>query len=87
MSATQPEVPVGEVVGGAYGFIDRQGAAVIAPRFRGAGPFRDGLAHVKEGRQHGFIDRQGRWLIEPRFLDAGDFSQGLAAVQLVPPTS
>ena len=61
------------------GFIDETGNMVIAPRFRAAHDFSEGLAYVAGNDFSGFIDLQGRPVIK---LDcsARDFHEGLAAV-------
>ena len=46
---------------GKWGYVNRKGRVVIAPRFRVAYDFSDGRATVKEVRRLGYIDRQGRF--------------------------
>ncbi len=48
------------------GYIDRRGKIIIQPHFRGASPFRGGLAIASEadGRD-GLIDRSGNWWRKP----------------------
>ncbi len=67
---------------GDTGFIDPKGATVIAPRFRFAYGFSEGLAAVQVGERWGYIDTGGDFVIEPRFDRAYPFSEGLAAVNV-----
>lgn len=75
--------------GGLYGFIDRTGAVVIAPRFERTfdstpecPPFSEGLQPVRDGQRWGYIDRDGRLAISARFQMAHCFHEGLAAVRM-----
>ncbi|MEL7525501.1 MAG: WG repeat-containing protein [Pseudomonadota bacterium] len=54
-------------IDGKYGYIDRTGKMVIAPRYDLAGRFRNGLAEVFVGPLAGVIDRNGEFVVEPRF--------------------
>ncbi len=58
-----------------WGYFDPRGREVIAPRFDEAGPFREGLALVREGGFHGYVDRAGAWFwkaeAEPPGMDPG----------------
>jgi len=65
---------------GFYGFSDKSGKPVIAPRYGAVEPFREGLAPVYQAGSWGFIDAKGQMQIEPAFWDANAFSDGLAAV-------
>lgn len=72
---------------GRWGFIDRGGRFVIAPRFEGVlaegsseAKFRDGLAAVKVKGKWGFVDRTGQLVIAPAFDEVRSFSEDLAAV-------
>lgn len=67
---------------GSYGFLDRQGKAVIPFRFARAGCFSGGLAVVAAGvpRRWGYLDAEGRYAIKPRYVYATSFSEGLALV-------
>lgn len=86
---------------GLWGYMDREGRVRIAPQFKSAQAFSQGLAAVQQRRnpssdcncdqdsdepKWGFIAPDGQWVIEPKFYNAGDFSQGLARV-LVPRTN
>jgi hypothetical protein len=66
---------------GAAGYLDPTGAIEMKPRFRSAGPFRDGLAPVRDGRHHGYIDRNEKLVIAARYEEAQPFAEGLAAVK------
>jgi len=74
------------VKGGRWGFIDRTGRVIIAPRFDRAGRFSDGLAPVQEGAKLGYVDPAGRLALVPEHLPAGaihrPFSSGLAVVKV-----
>jgi hypothetical protein len=63
-----------------WGYIDKHGRLVIAPRFDIAGNFREGLASVTSNGRAGFIEPQGKYVIPPKFRFASDFSDGLALV-------
>lgn len=65
-----------------WGFIDKTGALVIAPRFESALRFSDGLAAVVLEGKWGFIDKHGVMVIPyqfPRWV--AEFSEGVAVVQ------
>lgn len=64
-----------------WGFVDRSGRFAIAPIYRGAWYFSEGLAKVESGTKYGFIDRAGKMVIAPQFDLAGDFSGGLAVAK------
>ena len=66
---------------GQIGFIDREGAFVIAPEYDLAFAFADGLAPVKVDDLWGFVDTSGEVVISPQFRTALSFSEGLAPVQ------
>jgi hypothetical protein len=63
-----------------YGFSDKSGKPVIAPRYGAMKPFSEGLAPVYEAGRWGFIDSEGKMQIEPAFWDTDTFSDGLAAI-------
>lgn len=67
---------------GSYGFLDRQGKAVIPFRFAKAGCFSGGLAVVATGvpRRWGYLDASGQYAIKPKYTYATSFSEGLAFV-------
>jgi hypothetical protein len=75
---------VAETKGRRYGFIGRDGAVAIQPRFADAQTFSEGLAAVREGSwdRYGYIDTQGRWSIPAAYEAAFPFSEGLAVVTL-----
>lgn len=72
------------VAGGNLGYIDTTGKMVIAPQFREAGIFREGLALVGQSFdghiRYGYVNRQGRLVIPCQYEEAHDFSYGRAAV-------
>lgn len=73
-----------------WGYVDRHGREVIAPRFFEAGDFSEGLAAVDVGgadgsmcgppRKFGYVDLTGVFRIEPRFTIASGFQGGRARV-------
>jgi len=71
---------------GKWGYIDRSGKVVIAPRFDGAEPFSEGLAAVRSGETMGYVDETGKMALVPAYVPAGrgvhrPFSNGLAVVR------
>jgi len=64
-----------------WGFMDRSGKTIIAPRFATAGDFFNGLACVRENSKCGYIDLTGRVTIPYQFDECRDFSEGVAAVK------
>lgn len=72
---------------GLWGYVNKLGEYVIAPRFFEALDFSEELAAVKSGgtvetATWGYITRSGSFAagLEPRYTSAGEFSQGLALV-------
>ncbi len=65
-----------------YGFADKSGKLVIAPKYGLVKPFTEGLGPVLVNGDWGFIDSEGNAKIESRFWGADNFSNGLAAVHL-----
>ena len=63
---------------GEWGYVDASGAVRIAPRFRRAEPFAEGLAAVEADNGWGFVDESGRVVIEPKLYHAQSFSEGRA---------
>jgi hypothetical protein len=62
------------------GFIDKQGNTVIAPEFKTAKEFKDGLAAVETVKGWGYIDKSGAWKIAPTYETVDSFGDGLAPV-------
>ncbi|MGH9970486.1 MAG: WG repeat-containing protein [Pyrinomonadaceae bacterium] len=62
------------------GYIDATGKIVIAPRWRYAGDFSDGLAVVQSKEFSGYINRRGEEVIKLDEFPLKDFHGGLAAV-------
>lgn len=58
---------------GFWGYIDRQGHTVIAPKFKYAAYFSDGMARVLLNGKHGYIDRKGRVAVPIVFDWIGGF--------------
>lgn len=87
---------VGE--GGKFGFFDKRGKIVIAPRFDFAAPFANGAAAVcvecrktapdanghysTVGGRWGFIDRRGAVIVPLKFETVENFARGRASVKL-----
>lgn len=67
-------------IGGAWGYLDRQGRLAIPPTFDETQGFSEGLAPAATDDKWGYIDRTGRWAIAPSYREARDFSEGLAVV-------
>ena len=65
-----------------WGFVDKYGATVIAPRFQNAQDFSQGFACVQIEGKWGYIDPAGQVVIKPQFDFAYPFSNGLARVDL-----
>lgn len=64
-----------------YGFINRTGKIVIAPRFELALGFSDSRAAVQIDGKWGYIDAKGNIIIPPIFAHASEFSEGIADAQ------
>jgi hypothetical protein len=67
----------------ATGFIDQRGEIVIAPRFKNARNFSEGLAYVETDEMQGFIDRDGKVAIKleaNQQLMMDGFHEGLAII-------
>jgi hypothetical protein len=63
---------------GRWGYIDRAGRFVIAPKFDDAWDFSDGLARVERRGRVGYIDRRGRFVVPATFHWGQTFTRGLA---------
>jgi WG repeat protein len=70
---------------GKWGFIDKSGAVVLAPRFDRADDFAEGLASVQLGGRFFYVDEAGRTMLEPPAPAGGGlhrkFSAGRAALR------
>ena len=65
-----------------YELINIKGALVTKGQlYKEIGPFREGLARVKQKGQYGFLDTEGNLVIDFQYFDATDFSDGIAAVK------
>ena len=65
------------------GFIDRDGAITIQPRFAQSLAFSEGRAAARENdAKWGFINPAGHWTIAPAFARAASFRHGLAEVEV-----
>ena len=63
-----------------FGFVDANGHEVIAPRFKRALNFSEGLAAIEEDGRWGFINTNGEIVIAPQYYMASSFSESRAAV-------
>jgi hypothetical protein len=54
---------------GKWGFIDRTGKVVVAPRFDQALEFSDGMGAVRVDKKWGYVDAAGELRIPPQFED------------------
>ncbi len=66
---------------GKWGYIDKQGRAVIPFIFAKAKSFSDGLAAVAFNSRYGYIDRHNKTIIPFKYIEADDFYEGLASVE------
>ena len=73
---------VRDYASGEFGYVDRSGTMVIAPRFAVALGFSGGLAAVEVDDKWGYIDTTGNMVIPAQFLAVGPFKEGLAAVNV-----
>ncbi|MEN3336173.1 MAG: hypothetical protein V7641_5538 [Blastocatellia bacterium] len=66
----------------AVGYIDQNGEMAIAPRFKQAWDFSEGLAYVESDELKGFIDREGKLVIRLAANQQcrSDFYEGRAAI-------
>jgi hypothetical protein len=65
---------------GRSGYINHEGAWVIAPSFfEEAHDFRDGRALVQVNGFYGYIDPKGEFVVRPRYTKGSSFSEGLAS--------
>jgi hypothetical protein len=63
-----------------WGFQDKDGKVVIAPRFDDVGDFHEALAYVRSGSKYGFVDFSGKLVIDTIFDDVTDMRNGYAGV-------
>lgn len=64
-----------------YGFINKQGKAVIPLVYDDAWEFAENLANVKKDGKWGFIDKTGKTVIPFRYQSVGGFFRGFAPVE------
>lgn len=65
----------------AWGYINKDGDAVIKPLFRAVGLFHEGLAAVQPGAAGwGYINKKGRLVVPADYQKVKAFSEGLAPV-------
>jgi tetratricopeptide (TPR) repeat protein len=80
----RPPVPAFDSGAGAWGFADREGTLVIAPRYADVQPFRDSVAWVRRPERETWelIDESGQLMIDAGagWYGVGSFSEGLAWV-------
>ncbi len=68
------------VVGGKWGYINKQGELVIPLQFDGADFFENGFAIVEKNTKKTFIDKTGKAITEFKYDFVNPFCEGLAAV-------
>ncbi|HET9887895.1 MAG TPA: TonB family protein, partial [bacterium] len=64
------------------GYVNNQGALIIAPRYREAHRFEGGLAAVNDQGKWGYIGKDGSAVIPATFQEARDFDRGLAMARV-----
>ena len=67
--------------GNKFGFIDRTGAVVVAPKYAAVGEMREGRIRVTEGQVSWYIDLSGKIAIEAKYDSAGEFRDSRAVVR------
>ena len=70
------------LLNGEWGYINRDGAMVIEPRFQIAYAFSDGLAAVREDWRWKYIDDEGEDTFEGAFQEVRPYYEGKAAVRV-----
>lgn len=63
-----------------YGYVDRNGAWAIEPRYLEAKPFSEGLAPVRTENGWGYIDTCGVAVTSDHYQEAGPFKRGVARI-------
>lgn len=66
---------------GLYGYLNNLGIWVIAPQFKSAGSFSDGMARVKKGSYYGAIDPLGQWIVQPVFTSSVDCDAAIGSIR------
>ncbi len=67
--------------GPSWGYVDEAGRTVIAPEYKAAREFVEGLAAVLAINRWGFIDPEGVYRVTPLYEDCSNFSEAMAAVK------
>ncbi len=73
-----------------WGYMNKAGQTIIAPKYKCAWTFHDGLGAVSVNDKIGYIDGNGKFVIEPQFEESRpyfanscyDFSEGRATVEV-----
>jgi hypothetical protein len=68
-----------------YGYLDNHGNEIIAPKFKSAHPFANGLARVYDGSRWIFIDKHGDAVTKTSYVQASRFRDGKAQVTVPGP--
>ena len=69
--------------GGPYGYINKEGKIVIAPRYSHADKFNDGAAIISEGNgSYGVIDKNGKDVYGEIYIDIKYLGEGQLALGL-----
>lgn len=65
------------------GFLNKNMAYVVKPRYVEARPFAEGMAAVyRQEENWGFVNKQGKLVTELKYCEVWDFSSGLAKVEV-----
>lgn len=65
---------------GLYGYLNNLGIWVIAPQFKSAGRFQNGLARVRPGYYYGAINPLGQWVVQPVFESGLDCDAAMRSI-------
>lgn len=65
---------------GLYGYLNNLGIWVIAPQFKSAKSFSDGMARVKKGSYYGAIDPLCQWVVQPVFSSSLDCDEAIRSI-------
>lgn len=74
-------IPAEDRATGLYGYLNNLGLWVIAPQFKGASSFSNGIARVYDGRYYGAINPLGQWVIQPVFKSTVDCSEAITSIK------
>lgn len=66
---------------GLYGYLNDLGIWVIAPQFKDASNFNDGMARVRKGSYYGVINPLGQWIVQPAFASGSYCDQAITSIR------